>query len=769
MFGHFARIFNHKIVECNGKVYAITVGEDGYVCIWSPDDGHLVRREFLAPNVPLWNCDFDPTRQYLYACGNDGNIHQLNLKSILNETKIACESLTIDDFDEDEHVTKLVVMEESSIILLLTNKQNFFYGDIPDELSECRWDRLLEAENGYKITALETYGSLVASVGCQFITIYQYKNGKFNKVHHSKPPSSGAPNLFRSVNFLTEKEIVVCNAQGNASLLTFDESFNIVRDQKFALPPCKERWITVARRFDNFLVVGNRHGHLHLYEINDTLLLKHTLHHVHGSYGCKSIWQTATDGRLQFQSAGHQSRVKTIVINAETQQMELNSTHEIPVIWCDKVVHEIDVNHNLLLAGFNERQFIAWKNDDTFRFEYECGGGRRAWGLHLNRATSRAHWFFVRHQSLNGIRFDLHDNSLHPLNIPKTNWHLRPCNTMRIIELTKQRFLIASGGDDNLLKFNEIDMTKSIKLQHKFDMVLHISTIKAIYSLRLSADATADCENWLIFSAGGRAQMCVTDVRIDEQRNVQFYESCEFTLSLDSHRKRTKPSQAVSFDPETRFMSLIAYPRANDISIVVGCSDGFVRSFTYANKSITLNTATFYGRCFLNVHYFEYANQNYLMTMATDGLIAFWSLDDFDEHSKPFCNIQHHDSGINGFDVLRDNSNRMNIATGGDDQAIVISILQLDTKLESNRLTVSVVKTVKFGNQHTAQVNGVKFSVDRRYLYSASVDQTIMRVDMDDFSIKQIAYSCISDAKGLQIIDSKNILVHGGGVQTLNV
>lgn len=50
-----------------------------------------------------------------------------------------------------------------------------------------------------------------------------------------------------------------------------------------------------------------------------------------------------------------------------------------------------------------------------------------------------------------------------------------------------------------------------------------------------------------------------------------------------------------------------------------------------------------------------------------------------------------------------------------------------------------------------------------------SVDQTVMRVDLSDFSIKQIAYSCISDAKGLQIVDLDHILVYGCGLQVLKV
>lgn len=791
MFGHTARIFNHKIIEHNENVFIITVGEDGTVCIWSPD-GRLINRQPIATNVSLWNCEYDPIRQYLYASGNDGNIHQLSLRNILNETQFRCENFVIDSFENGEYVEKLVIMQNDAIVILLTNRRKLLYGKIMDNLSECYWVPLPDAEVDYKITILETHGSLVATAGYRFITIYQFKNGHFNKIYHDQPPSVDETPLFRSLKFLTENEFVICNARGNGSIITIDESFQIIKDQRFEMPPSKERWITVVARIDNYLVVSDRHGNMHLYEINDMLQLKHTLWRVHGNLGCKSIFQIAPAvNRLQFECAGHQSRVKTIVINDQTQELELKSTHDIPIKWCDKA---LQINKNVLLSGFNERHFIAWRNDDSFRFEFDCGGGHRACDFHVDSITSKAYLFFVRSKLLNCVQFDVHDGSLHPFNISRTNWHSRPCNTMQIIELTKQRFLTISGGDDNLLKFSEINMIEPIKLKHDVDMVLHISNIRTVFSLRLSGNDTSDNENWIIFSAGGRAQICMTGVEIDQYRDVHIHEMGEFMLrSSDLDRKRTKQTQIIKFDPETRFMSLVAYSRqslggvssfdcgqvandnerrdghkfGNEIFILVGCSDGFIRTFTYTNGSIALDTSTFYGRCFLNVHHFEYANQNYFITMATDGFVAFWSLDDFNEDSKPFFNIRHHDSGINSFDIFRDDLDKMVIATGGDDQAIVISILK--TESAQNGMSISIVKTVKFPYNHTAQVNGLKFSQDKKYLYSASVDQTTMRIDMQDFSIKNVAYSCISDAKGLQIIDSNNVLVYGCGVQILNV
>ncbi|XP_055297344.1 WD repeat-containing protein 6 [Sitodiplosis mosellana] len=771
MFGHTARIFSHKIIEYNGKVYIISVGEDSNVCVWSPD-GHLISRQPMTSSVSLWNLDYDSTRQYLFACGNDGNVHQSCLQDILNGTQYLCENIEIQYFGDGEYVDKLVIMEGNGIVVMLTNKRKLFYGKVEDTISQIVWKPLPDAEIGYKITVLETYESLVATAGYAFVTMYQFKNGQFNKVYHDQLAKASADSspLLRSLQFLTEMEFVICDARGNGSLILIDETFNVIKNQPFQMPPSKERWITVAARFESYLVIGDRFGNMHLYiEIADTLNLKHTLWHVHGNLGCKTIFRTTMENPLQFKCAGHQSRVKKIAINATTQELELISTHDIPIKWCEKSLH-IDKHRNILLAGFNERHFIAWRIDNSYRFEFECGGGHRAWALYIDRRTSKVYLFFIRSKLMNCVQFYLHDSTLQPFTIPKNNWHSRPCNTMRIIQLISERHLIVSGGDDNLLKFSEINTIKPNNvLRHHFDMVVHISNIRSIFSLRLATtDESSDKKKWLIFSAGGRAQICVTEIQIDQQQNLQFHEICDFMLrSSDLDRKRNKQTQIIYFDPETRFMSLVAYFGKNDINLVGGCSDGFIRTFKYANGTISLDTSTFYGRCFLNVYHFKFNGCNYLITMATDGLIAFWSLDNFNENSQPFFNVQHHDSGINSFDIFID-SNEICIATGGDDQAIVISVLQIEAK-SNNEINISVSKTIKFPFNHTAQVNGVKFSVDQKYLYSVSVDQTIMRVDLSDFYIRQIGYSCISDAKGLQIVDLERVLVYGCGLQALKV
>lgn len=238
MFGHTARIMNHKIIEYNEKAFIITVGEDSNICIWS-DDGRLVHREPIVNSVSIWNVDYDPSRQYLFACGNDGDLHQINLTNVLNETQYLYENIEIDDFSKGEHIKKLAIMQNEAIAIVMTTEQKLFYAKIEENLSKSSWKPIPNAETAYKITVLETYGSLVATTGYEFVTIYQIHNGELSRVYHQKPSLGGNSSFLCSLQFLTETEFVVCDDKGNGLITTIDDTFNAVKYQPFQMPPGK--------------------------------------------------------------------------------------------------------------------------------------------------------------------------------------------------------------------------------------------------------------------------------------------------------------------------------------------------------------------------------------------------------------------------------------------------------------------------------------------------------------------------------------------------
>lgn len=499
---------------------------------------------------------------------------------------------------------------------------------------------------------------------------------------------------------------------------------------------------------------------------------RHTLKHVNGHLGCTSINSNLDAlNKFNFTSTGHDGRVKLIAIDTMKKRLQPQITYHIPVKRCDMVLKldTLDTHNCILFAGFVDSHFILWNK--KFRFEYDIGGSHRFWDLYINNHKTQAKLIFIRNKRMFTVQFNLNDIKALPFHIPMIEWHSRPCNTMYIINSTNNHTLIVSGGDDNLLKFNEIYVNNhnmpGILFQSKFDIVSHISNIRTIFAVPVSNRVFVD--KWLVFSAGGRAQICVTEVEMNENQSLKCREVCDFMLrSKDSERKKSENSQLMYIDPETRFMSLIAFRShmGHHSTLFVGCSDGFLRQFEFSKESISFKSSVFYGRCILYIHNFKFLDENYLVSMATDGLITFWVTDSFNETSKPFFTFKHHDSGINSFDTFIDDSNRMYFATGGDDQAIVLSVFSLSK--DDTNLKVEVEKSIRYPFVHTAQVNGVQFCTESKSLYTIGVDQIIIRIKLDDFSTKQIGYSCISDAKGLKIIDS-HLAIFGCGLQTMKL
>lgn len=760
VFGHTARIFAHQIIEFGGEPYVVSIGEDANICIWMRDGQLLARQRVSGGNLALWNLDWDPLRRYLVTCGSDGNVYQIPFEPILNRDVHRADVIptTLPTDLENFAKIRVIASPDCSLLVGVTNRHHLFYRHIDDTDSLWHPVNSEESKISYKSTLLEVHGSMVATAGYKQATIHHFIDGKFELLL-DECLSNG---MIRSLKFLDDDSFVVCDDNGNATFCTLIGHTKIT----FSLPACKERWITVAHRYERYLLIGDRCGNLHLYVVDDNgIAWTHTLRNLHGFLGCTSIYfeSKQPNGRIEFKTAGHDGTLKTLCFDQQRQVIALKFTHRIPIAWTDKIV-ALSCNERII-AGFNDNHFIALRPEcaygDEIQFEFECGGGHRYWDLYIDEHSTHliCHFYYIRTKQLHRVRFRL-DRRSHPFDIPHFNWHHRPCNSVRNVQLPDGRVLLVSGGDDNLLKFNTFDDAKT--LRHVTDMSSHISNIKTICTV-------ATTSGWLIFSAGGRAQICVTELIVDGgDDGVQFCERANFMLRMnDSQRKRLGKSQHIDFNPETRFMSMTAY--ANDVShatwwLIVACSDGFIRRFVYDDRgsSIAFDSAVFYGRCIFHVHRLQLSDRDVLLTMATDGRICFWPLNEF-AAMKPFYVLTHHDSGINSFDILFGGDASIYIATGGDDQSVVISKVKL-----LNR-TVDVEKTVRFPYTHTAQVNGMKFSRSGPALYSVGLDQKIFRIDLNDFSVTEAAYTCISDAKGLELIKGEHILAYGCGVQLLTV
>lgn len=790
MFGHTGRVFCGKIIIVDAGTFVLTAGEDQNLCVWNVTTGKLLHRH--AFSAALWHIDYEPKKRIVYASGADGNCKRLPLANILDGSNNQRELVLamLPDWETPEE-RELKMRSPSNDVLTnvidnpyaqpIAGDDNKQPNPQLEQTVEERASKISFLENGhvavvtntnrvvcahpdnawadpqlvsFSVSLLETYKDWVAVAGGGVVSLY-----KFDESSHSLRIYFSVKfmeEVIRSLHFLSEDKYLLIDQTGNAQIVNRSG----VVESRFSLPSSKEPWATAVLLLKQLLLIGDRNGHLHLFEENlkGVFEHRHTLRHIHGRIGCTSLQQgnsSKVDNTLDLVTAGHDGTVKHITLDLSTKQMKIRHTMQTPIAWITRVMSDCG-----LVAGFNAKVFVVWHwRRREIITEIECGGGHRSSDVLCPKGAIEGDFVFMRNKALKWIRFKRDRFSVYGRDI--YNWHSMSCTVVSVIP-SALTTLVISGGDDNLLKIHRLDANDS--LHHLVDIGTHVSSVKS-----LIVDTILPDRSWRIFSAGGRAQLCVTELELDDE-TVRVTEVEDFMLhQSDAERKRSGTANVISSAAETRFMSLAL---SGGTELFGACSDGYIRQLRWTSGGgIQLVGQLFYGRCVLRVTLIP----GYVVTAATDGKICFWKRDEgvLDSHSKPIAVISHHDSGIQSWDWSPMGSDVYQVVTGGDDQRVVLSTIEYVP-------TIRLIKTQRLEDVHTAQVNGVAFA--KNAIYTTGTDQTVIRWNRHGEKPKQVARSCVADIKGICLVNDEQggyttagaeskraVLVYGHGVQTMPV
>jgi WD40 repeat protein len=179
-----------------------------------------------------------------------------------------------------------------------------------------------------------------------------------------------------------------------------------------------------------------------------------------------------------------------------------------------------------------------------------------------------------------------------------------------------------------------------------------------------------------------------------------------------------------------RFCSLFFYLIFSFVSV-------FHRLFgfhTLYNELKLVGKYSFHDRCILKVSLIQTESLRHVaLTMATDGKVALWDLTTCveellgSEHSnnscatstskndsrpivvdnlRPFSFVKIHQSGINSFDWLHLQGDKYLLATGGDDRALVLSLIQIVSPTPQESMHAEVVLQWRDDYAHASQITG---------------------------------------------------------------
>lgn len=127
-------------------------------------------------------------------------------------------------------------------------------------------------------------------------------------------------------------------------------------------------------------------------------------------------------------------------------------------------------------------------------------------------------------------------------------------------------------------------------------------------------------------------------------------------------------------------------------------------NFNAATNNITLvKVCSFHDHCILKVTQILWNHIVFVITLTTDGIVAFWNLDDLlkqtDTDNSPVT-YRIHSLGVNSCSLVQQ-EDFLILATGSDDSALRITVFELKKNNKHLTLTFWIEKTL-----HTCQITG---------------------------------------------------------------
>lgn len=732
-FGHTSRVFVCKIINLDGTKF-ISGGEDSNVCVWD-GAGNLLAKKNISCSGIIWDVDYDEPTKTLITSSSTGKLNKFELSNMFDD-KLKSETLTNDD-GQKVSAAKIKYLSDGALFVL-DSKSHIFYRASPTS----NWIKIEQTEIPMKnFMVIEAHDNRLFLADKNSVSIYDSVEMQLNfsvviVIDENLAEPLKDFSYIRSIHAMKENVVLISDSRGNC--LVLDEKQRKVLNL-FKIPKCTEPWTTSVVKLGQFWLLADRCGNLHQFSnVGDLENFSNpiqTIKKLHGTLGITNI----SVANNVIKTTGHDGSIKTLIFNKNTETMAFYHSEKSLLNWIDKVV---EINGKDHFFGFNDNYFVVYQKQIIH--EHNCGGRHRNWDIFISKDTRKVSFSYVQKCLLKTVEFYLSDPNLME---DSFSWHTKDCNKAVLIK-DNDKYVLVSGSEDNQLKLSNIDMKEEFsKFKELANISSHISNIKDIIYWREGDDV------W-IFSSGGRAQIIITRLL-----NMQLVkEEVNFMLLDSTNIGKSKKS---SFDPETRFTTLFFYEKSK--FLCVGCSDGFIRIFKFNKNSVCsleLLTQYYYERCILKITMVE----DFLLTMATDGLICFWRMNQTTGKLELSNQIKHNQSGINCFDISSNHENSYKIATSGDDNEIIVSTFEFD---EVRKIKFS--QTIRTNAVHTAPVTDLKF-ISKDVLISASVDQVIAKLSIQNNTIviKERKFTCVSDVKGLICLDDKNLIVYGAGIQLIS-
>ncbi|KJE97566.1 hypothetical protein CAOG_007403 [Capsaspora owczarzaki ATCC 30864] len=302
--------------------------------------------------------------------------------------------------------------------------------------------------------------------------------------------------------------------------------------------------------------------------------------------------------------------------------------------------------------------------------------------------------------------------------------------------------------------------------------ILQQPTVGPVYSLLLSAGGDCALVAWRVCIHPAR----LPDLLAEESTALQslsppvaFSKLAVCQPSLLTSLSQFDANEDDVSSTSVRLLSIDAITLSGqhqDTFVLVACSDGWVRLLGLIGEAagsqgaafVHLSSSNLHQRCPLVVklaalHNLEQHGTQILLaaSAATDGRVILWhcvpnvsraNAAGLSAVMTPIAQVRAHQSGVNSLSLVElptgvEGTTRLCVATGGDDNSIVLSTVDLALSATGDQLSVTQVRAGSTSQGHSSSVTSVhltRSSAGALVLRSASIDQRINTWMIGDLS-----------------------------------
>jgi hypothetical protein len=424
---------------------------------------------------------------------------------------------------------------------------------------------------------------------------------------------------------------------------------------------------------------------------------------------------------------------------------------------------------DLILYGFKSKNFIVWNETQQYEISrVECGGAHRSYAYSPIAGSDAAGHFIYTKAS----RLYLHSQARPSHQIIKPGGHGREIKACAV----SSGGLIATGAEDTALRiWRYRDGTSPV--QKQFDCLAvvqkHTTGIQHLQwhgsSYLLSSGGNEEFFIWAVGLVPGFGIGLVCEASCPDQSEEQDLRIMSFDVS----------SLSVSDDGSETLLICLAY------------SDSTIRCYKYsiAEKFSLIAIDQYKSSCLMQLRHLKISHELVFLTAGTEGYLTVWRAELSCQTSKLVMLSNHrlHQSSIKALDILV-KDNHIVVATGGDDNALGVTVYQADDLARKPR-------GIMVRSAHSAAITGL--SLLSKYLsqdgeemkiVTSSNDQRVkewaLRTGVDNalldrlnqMSIRKVgdAFTSVADVSDLATLstkegDPRKVLVMGNGMEVYDV